>query len=72
MDGESERMVVEVERDGCFKITISWDGEEGGDCASFEDAAPWVWIEAADPNELAQFLTLAPMIGGEIVWEEPD
>jgi len=72
MDGESERMEIEVERDGSFKITISWDGEEGGECASFEDAAPWVSIEAADLGELVRFLTLAPAIGGEIVWDEPD
>jgi hypothetical protein len=71
MDGESERMDVDVERDGRFKIGISWDGEEGGECARFKYAEPWVSIEAADIGELVQFLTLAPMIGGEIKWEEP-
>jgi hypothetical protein len=65
-------MDVDVEREGCFKIKINWDGEEGGECASFEDAEPWVSIEAADPNELVQFLTLARLVGGEIDWEEPD
>jgi hypothetical protein len=72
MDGERDRIDIEVERDSRFKITISWDGEEGGECASFNDAVPWVSIEAVDLGELVQFLTLAPMIGGEIDWEEPD
>jgi hypothetical protein len=63
---EMEYMLLRIERPGRFKIKLHCSVPDGGGLAPFSLASPSIAIDAADPHELATFLTLLKTLGGEL------